>query len=381
MKIKTGYQNYEELMLDFDIFGQLVSEPQIPLNEYKELLYVDYRKTHLITLEAKRKTLGSLANTVVDVDYSSISDMGSDVDEIDLLSEDDIDFSEGSYLDAESYLTVPSNEEISQFLAERQAHEMNITQSDSEASSVIEEDTFIDLPVLSQETAQQTEEMFGTIEQGSAIVYEIEEGSDDIEEDDIDTVEDDGWGDDLEVVESDESYVDSEDDYTESEDDYEDDWFGEDEEEDIHDFDSTIYNDLEQESVVVDFSNEVVKESELQPVVSAFVDTDLNREQIPEGVPAPPIHLSGTQSTIEKPKKRKKKPKQKTKVSSAIEPIQKSVQRQENIKVQEPTDLREFLRKYPHSDLNFVLQHFSRKEVQKALALGKVIKKGNKLHI
>lgn len=47
----------------------------------------------------------------------------------------------------------------------------------------------------------------------------------------------------------------------------------------------------------------------------------------------------------------------------------------------EPTDIRQFLRKYPRSDINFVLQYFTKKQVNDAIKVGKIIKKGNILKL
>ena len=47
----------------------------------------------------------------------------------------------------------------------------------------------------------------------------------------------------------------------------------------------------------------------------------------------------------------------------------------------EPTDLRAFLRKHPRSEMDFVLKYFTRKQVNDALRVGKIIKKGNILRI
>lgn len=48
---------------------------------------------------------------------------------------------------------------------------------------------------------------------------------------------------------------------------------------------------------------------------------------------------------------------------------------------EEPKDLREFLRKHPNCEITTVYQYFTKKEVQKALLTGRVLKKGNKLRI
>lgn len=50
-------------------------------------------------------------------------------------------------------------------------------------------------------------------------------------------------------------------------------------------------------------------------------------------------------------------------------------------RAEEPSDLRQFVRLHPRCEISFALQYFSQKEIQKYLRLGKIFKKGNKLHI
>ena len=45
----------------------------------------------------------------------------------------------------------------------------------------------------------------------------------------------------------------------------------------------------------------------------------------------------------------------------------------------EPTDLRQFLRKHPNCEYEFALKYFTKKQIQDALKMGKIVKKGNTL--
>lgn len=47
----------------------------------------------------------------------------------------------------------------------------------------------------------------------------------------------------------------------------------------------------------------------------------------------------------------------------------------------EPTDLRHFLRKYPNSEISFVLQYFTKKQVEQAIKTGKIAKRGSTLRL
>lgn len=50
-------------------------------------------------------------------------------------------------------------------------------------------------------------------------------------------------------------------------------------------------------------------------------------------------------------------------------------------KIEVPSDIRQFLRKHPMSTVDFVLQYYSKKDVDKALALGRIYKRKGKLMI
>lgn len=50
------------------------------------------------------------------------------------------------------------------------------------------------------------------------------------------------------------------------------------------------------------------------------------------------------------------------------------------IKEDEPKDLIQFIRKHPRCEVSFALQYFSKKEIEKNIMMGRIIKKGNKLY-
>ena len=53
----------------------------------------------------------------------------------------------------------------------------------------------------------------------------------------------------------------------------------------------------------------------------------------------------------------------------------------DTISSEEPKEVRAFLRKHPRCEISFALKYFSKKEIERNILLGKIIKKGNKLHI
>ena len=105
----------------------------------------------------------------------------------------------------------------------------------------------------------------------------------------------------------------------------------------------------------------------------------------PDIAPEPAIIAKSTPSVAPQRKEKQKigsSPSQQTKPHrDAI--LEKSSTQKESLGTtdEEPKDLREFLRKHPNCEIATVYQYFTKKEVQKALLTGRVIKKGNKLRI
>lgn len=60
--------------------------------------------------------------------------------------------------------------------------------------------------------------------------------------------------------------------------------------------------------------------------------------------------------------------------------VVKEVKKEETVKEEEPKDLIQFIRKHPRCEVSFALQYFSKKEIEKNIMMGRIIKKGNKLY-
>ena len=63
-----------------------------------------------------------------------------------------------------------------------------------------------------------------------------------------------------------------------------------------------------------------------------------------------------------------------------VKEIVKEVKKEETVKEEEPKDLIQFIRKHPRCEVSFALQYFSKKEIEKNIMMGRIIKKGNKLY-
>lgn len=70
-QIVTQYENYQELLLDLDIFGRLSSTKQMNLDEYKELFFEEFKKQKpMPTMESKRYELSRLVDNSYRVEYN-----------------------------------------------------------------------------------------------------------------------------------------------------------------------------------------------------------------------------------------------------------------------------------------------------------------------
>ena len=187
--------------------------------------------------------------------------------------------------------------------------------------------------------------------------YSSEEDSDDIEDYSSEDSDEEDSDDDFSSEDFDDE--DSEDDYSSEEDDSDDDFSdysaddsSEDDNEDIVEVQPVVQV---QENIEV--KQNVPKVSLGQPKVdlnSTEDDDNMFTQEVHEEikVPAPPI----------------KKP--------VIQESEVTIEREE-----EPTDIRQFVRKHPRCDIAFARQYFTKKQIEDAIKIGKIVKKGNILKL
>ena len=87
MQINTFYTNYNDYLLDVEIFGEYVSTPQQSLEELKESLYEEYkRRKPMPTLEYKRYELSRLVGDDFRIEYIRELDLQDNESLVDLKS-------------------------------------------------------------------------------------------------------------------------------------------------------------------------------------------------------------------------------------------------------------------------------------------------------
>lgn len=112
-KVATPYTSYDELMLDLDIFGTLISQPQPDLAELKEFLYEEYKRVHKVTLESRRYELSDVVSADFHVNYVKDIELLEDEEELSWGTDSDIEMSEPEDDEyADGIYDVPTQEEI-----------------------------------------------------------------------------------------------------------------------------------------------------------------------------------------------------------------------------------------------------------------------------
>ena len=355
MKIPTLYSSLQELYLDVSIYGKIVSARPRNKDELREVLFEEFKLSHpLPSLELQRYELSDLVSNDFDIgdEELSLSENESLIDITD----------EGVTLDIpESYEEVPDDIRVLYNYENRVTDELR----EKYLSYGIEEfegDASILGTVTPNEDSVLTDEEVEQLENGGISEepeYEEEQGlefefdSDDNEEDEYEEeyeeeVED---SDEYEEEDSDEEYE------IEDSDEYE---------EEVNDSDE--YEEEYEEEIEDSDEYEEDYEEEIE-------DTDSYEE--------PPDE----EDMLEEPKEQASVSSDNKFVSSDNFSERASPPKKEDIAVEEPSidevpkDLRQFLRKYPRCDIKFALKYFSKKEIDKAILIGKIVRRGNKLHI
>lgn len=390
-QIPTLYTNYQELLLDLDIVGKVLSESAINEDELKQLLFEEYKVTHpLPTLEDKRYELSDLVSSDYHINYANEVELAENEQLVDLglvIEQDDFEL--------EGNIVVPD-------VIKEKCEYGNVT--DEIRSKIVEEYLLSTVEELSSENKRGTEEVFDTTTSNASVFnesdyedevpldvetfddfsiysedelidedystdsdsieddYDVDYSSDDEAEDNEDDSDDYGsYGDDeYEDDSSDnEDYRDNSDDYSDDED------YGDDYGSDEDDSEDEGYGD--DSSNDDDYGDDYSSEDEGN-YSSSFDDEDTSEPIEFEPKLEKPISIVPTPVEISN--------KNKVAYEKVVEQPKTHVNREE-----EPRELREFVRKHPRCEVSFALQYFSRKEIEKYLMMGKIIKKGSKLHI
>ena len=384
--LPTLVKSYDECILDITVYGNVVSLPQPSEEELKKILFEEFKQRKPIpTLESKRYELSRRVSSDYKIVYTRELELKTNEYLLDLKSTRDshyegVDFSSLSSLvdDAKKLFVydldmhdIDREELISKYDLET-GDDLKLGVYDVErtfGSTVLADDLVLSDEQIStlgveEQVLLEDEPDWGSgtgvsAEDSSDLQFVDEDDEDDIEYEDV-TQESDYSEQEL-VDEDDEDDIEYEDVGCTGGDSYDDTAFESDDEdeieyEDVGCDDIEAEDDDEYEDVGVSntgYSEQVLDEPASGTVVTPtevsaqLDDTDINLDTLL-------AEISSEKEVI----------KEESKVS---EP--------------EPTDLRAFLRKHPRSEMDFVLKYFTKKQINDALRVGKIIKKGSILRI
>lgn len=333
MKFTSRYTSYDELLLDISIFGNMMKRQVFDKSKLKEYLYSEYQQSHQIpTMENLRYNFSDAVDKDFHVSYvsnlemaegESLFSLDDDEDEDSLESQTQVGYSlsDISPLDSSDLDVFTSVSDISALLKEKR----------------ISSDT--DILLSNQSKVVQTPNI---LEEEPEVYHFI------LTEDEIDDFDSDK-----------EDFDDEEDEEDEYDDD---DYYTSDSSSDNFEGDTYFYRE-ETPSSSITHSSSGTQTDFFSSVIDS-VSSDLDSSYFePQQLSEPISKLKIDPVFI---------PVDKREVVSEITKTPKS---------DEPTDLILFLRKHPNCEVSFALEYIPRKEIEKNLKIGRVLKRGNKLRL
>ena len=369
MKIPTLYSSLQELYLDVSIYGKIVSARPRNKDELREVLFEEFKLSHpLPSLELQRYELSDLVSNDFDIgdEELSLSENESLIDITD----------EGVTLDIpESYEEVPDDIRVLYNYENRVTDELRkkylsygIEEFEGDASILgtvtpNEDSVLTDEEVEQLENGGISEEQEYEEEQGLEFEFDSDDNEEyEYEEEYEEEVEN---SDEYEKEDSDEEYeIEDSDEYEEE--------YGE-EVDDSDEYEEEVNDSDEYEE---EYEEEIEDSDEYEEEYEEEIDDTDSYEEPPD-----------EEDILEEPNEQASVSSDNKFVSSDNFSERASPPKKEDIAVEEPSidevpkDLRQFLRKYPRCDIKFALKYFSKKEIDKAILIGKIVRRGNKLHI
>lgn len=334
--IETSYSSYQELLLDLDIFGRLMGLQNLDDKEaFKELLFQEYVKAHpLPTSEGMDCELSEPVSSDYHVSYIQELELSQREEVMNFDEDDDEDE------DAEEEEQIEEEQEVDSHLDER--YKASVDEVEDFTGSVEEVENNFGT-IETEEPSEEPEESNEDAEEEFEYDEDGEETSEVYSDEDEDGIDysDDGYDDQEEEISYDdddeEEYPDEqepeEDTYEYDEDGEEQDGYSSEEADNIEDF-------IEEPTGFVDSVYDNPTPVKVQPR-----DVEVN---------PPPVGIPNNRGT----------------------PKEEEVDR-----ASLPSDVLQYLRQHPRCEISEVLKYYPRKELEKYIRTGRVIKKGSKVYI
>ena len=444
MIVNSKYNSYLDFQLDMKVFQSVILNSQVDLESYKqEIIRELEQETPIKSFETMRYQLSDLVSADYVIEYNNDmsftdNELLVDFDEIggteDYDIADELEFDLSDIEDIKSRCIINAeysplsidkvreiNEAYSKFLdsdlkefngniaeLEREIEESRLasTQKEEEISTQDNKDEVVmslEEEVIDFSDGDDSEYAEYDIEDNLKGYSEDEELDDtDYDEYNIESSEDEDYEEETydEYNEGNEDSVEYGEDTSDTEEDYyeEDEEYDNEEDEDYEEYDlddedtEEEYKDYDEEQIVEDEEDEEYEEEQIvedeedenyDEDYEEYEDVGDNEENIEEQVEQinnnqditnyvsiddfepefDDIKVEQKQVQVEKPSK----------------PEVPKVETPE-VKEEEPKDLIQFIRKHPRCEVSFALQYFSKKEIEKNIMMGRIIKKGNKLY-
>lgn len=435
--LATKYSSYEDAILDISIYTKLLGKNMYSLTELRKFYFDEFRATHKKpSLLNKRYELSRLVSDDYRIRYIRELELKANESLVNLQQTTsrhkvNLDIPDSAYVSPDikftfSYENRNVQTDLESLIARYDIRTGEVIDSGVSEITKIVGSTQLD-PSLEVEDAEEVQEEIEQVD----TTYSIEEPSFSFEETDVEfqyepevvdlqeeepSMEDEEYEDDTEYDEDSEEYADDE----EYEEDSDDEEYEEDDSEDVEyeeDSDDVAYEEDEEDEEYEEDSEDDSEDIEYEDD-EEYEEDEEDSDDVTSDIPSQKVEdepeLSITDSLFETDSSdnikqesfvtsvESSKNKEETKESeifddiefepppSVVTPSSRQEVKQENIPVQqtgvfnreaEPTDLRAFLRKHNKCDIEFLEQYFTKKQINDALKIGKIIKKGNKIRL
>ena len=295
-QIVTQYENYQELLLDLDIFGRLSSTKQMNLDEYKDLFFEEFKKQKpMPTMESKRYELSRLVDNSYRVEYNRqlelrenerLVDFNEELEDENVenktnrkLEDIDIDNNVKILFQYENQVCDRDREEIIKKYSLENGELLQGVRPEKLMGTIKEDESLkldaIEIENLGAEVPKFHDEEFEPIED----YEETKESTELDEDDDFDAI---AFSDDVELSDNseDEETEEIEDSDSDFDDDIEDDFEEEENEESDSDFDYDIEDDSEEEENEV--SDEDLEETEEESNDDSEAEEEFEKSDVSE---------------------------------------------------------------------------------------------------
>lgn len=418
--LATKYSSYEDAILDISIYTKLLGKNMYSLDELRKFYFDEFRATHKKpSLLNKRYELSRLVSDDYRIRYIRELELKANESLVNLQQtkpthKSNLDIPDSAYVSPDikftfSYENKDTQTDLESLIARYDIRTGEVIESGVSEITKIVGSTQLDPSLevednegIEQEVIEQNEPIF-TIEEPT---FSFEEPTTDFQYEpevlpevqlDLDTVDSDAEGVYNASVELQEEESTMEEDYEEEyedeESEYEEDYDESDEDE--VDYDESDEDEIEQDDEVSEEYEEEYEDNESDYEDEVEEDYDEDTEEIEdEGeIEDTEVEIQAETKIIQPEVSYEPEfddniefepPPSVVTPSSRQEVKQESIPRKQTgvlNKEAEPTDLRAFLRKHNKCELEFLEQYFTKKQINDALKIGKIIKKGNKIRL